>query len=238
MDSLWGFRNFRNYRHRVGAHTSHANAIQTKDTVVCFNSENKESIVMDIPHIIYTFWHNGRPSTLVRSCISRMRKHHPGWKVRVLTDSDLPPGYKHLEPAHRADTARLFWLVKTGGVWLDSSIILYGAVTEEWISIGSFQIIQIDPTQTETHGVELWAFGAPFDEQLVENWALAAPPGSLLMREWLAEWKIAVCMGFPAYVAKHTGEIPIKLMPRLPYLTMHACVEVVHSGIPYINSRF
>jgi mannosyltransferase OCH1-like enzyme len=81
-----------------------------------------------IPKVFHQIWLGGRP--LPREYEGYRRtwtKHHPGWELRVWTESDLPGDLRRPEaaerlraPAERADILRLELLWREGGVYVDT----------------------------------------------------------------------------------------------------------------------
>lgn len=185
-----------------------------------------------LPPVIWTFWHDGRPPSLVADCLDLMRRMHPDLAVRLLTDDDLPsgrPDVRALRPQHRADWVRLCFLARHGGVWLDATV-----VTRAHVGCMCFDLSDND---TEFQGFTL---GDPPAEKgavpVPENWAFACPPGSQYLREWFAEFDGAVLGGLSTY-RYNLPNVPLPF-PGLPYLTMHAtgvtawAQRLATSGIP------
>lgn len=181
---------------------------------------------MQLPRHIFTFWHDGNPPPLATRCIHNMRRMNPTWTVTVLTDRDLPPAtvrpdIHRLGPQHRADWVRLWALRRYGGVWLDSTVVLFRPLDDPDGWPGAARGNAAD---------ELRCFAIGRDHpEVLENWVLAAPRGSQFVRDWFASFDEAVRMGLGAYKdhLRRTDRMPA-WMPMdspevaLPYLTMHA----------------
>ena len=166
-----------------------------------------------IPKILYTFW-TGEMGPVVRHCLERMSRCYRGYEMKVLGDSDLPEEMRTLSPEYKADFARLDALAQTGGVWLDASCIVFDM---DWLhSAVTF------PDEAEMVG-----FGAPWDQNVLENWTLAAPHPSSFVAAWRDEYVLALREGPPAYCDRVKSEVPTSLHPSLPYLTCHAAAAVV-----------
>ena len=92
--------------------------------------------------IIWTCWLQGEENAplIVKRCLASMRQNAYGYKVIVLDKQSIPkyvtvPDYiesKHqtgiIPHAHYSDIVRLMLLQKYGGVWIDSTIFLTGAL--------------------------------------------------------------------------------------------------------------
>lgn len=103
-----------------------------------------EQSVQPAEPVLWTCWLQGEDQAplLVQRCWQSMRKHAEGRKLIILTQETIPqyvdvPDYiekKHQEGiiphAHYTDIVRLLLLIKYGGVWIDSTIMMLGKLPE------------------------------------------------------------------------------------------------------------
>ena len=182
---------------------------------------------MTIPKIIYSYWHKkSEAPEIVNLCWNQMKKYNPSWDVQIYDESMIPRGWKvpkgfsKLKKCHQSDWIRLKLLEKTGGVWIDSSIMTN--VPLEFIFDFTFNGIQ---------GYNVpWSF-----ENVLENWLIIAPSNSLFVKIWLSHFENAISMGFEKYketIDKHFQEKYAELYKRTPYLTQHMCFTKAKKDLP------
>lgn len=142
----------------------------------------------DIPNIIYTYWHSDILPPFVEKCISSWKMHLSGYAINVIHDkniSDYIPDTitekwkKTLTHQQRADLIRLELLHKTGGIWLDSSVILNQSL--DWVH--SYQRNE----QSEFVGFKINYYQTT-STPVVENWFMASIPNSKFIKDWRAEF--------------------------------------------------
>lgn len=131
-----------------------------------------------------------------------------------------------LRAAHRADWLRLERLHHVGGVWLDTTVVLFRPLPETPLFL---QAIGDRPHRRHLRAYRL-------NERyptVLENWAMAAPPGCPMVTAWFHEFDAAVRAGLPRYCRRLVALPPTDRSPdlpdgipggrgALPYLTMHA----------------
>ena len=88
----------------------------------------------ELPKIIWMFWDNDDPPTLIKKIQQYNCRRLDGWHIQMLNiknlhmyikPEDYPINYEKIElPQHKSDWIRLFLLSKYGGCWLDASIII------------------------------------------------------------------------------------------------------------------
>ncbi len=143
-----------------------------------------------VPKIIWSYWDN--PDTIpktVEICSKSWAQYNPDYTIRFLNRQnykdyvEIPdeianhPRFNDM-PQRFADLLRCYLLVKHGGVWCDSSILM-GQPLDEWLF--------------KEPGKELYAFTVEFGNHperppVVENWFLAAPPQSPFVVQWRDEF--------------------------------------------------
>jgi len=91
----------------------------------------------DAPRVFWTYWDQGRDRlpAFNRLCLDSWRRKHPQWKVEVidrdsasswLEGGDLPSTFNRMQmPQHRADCVKLAVLRRHGGIYMDSSIMVW-----------------------------------------------------------------------------------------------------------------
>ena len=94
-----------------------------------------------VPPIIYSMWLQGvdQAPPIVRLNFERWERLNPGYRLKVLEGADvglrrafLPRYSKELGPQALSDVVRAYFLMATGGIWVDASV--YPAVPlDEWL---------------------------------------------------------------------------------------------------------
>ena len=56
---------------------------------------------MQVPKIIYTYWHDQAPPPIPNACLRRIQRLHPAWKFVMLSDAHVPSYVLPLGRAHR-----------------------------------------------------------------------------------------------------------------------------------------
>ena len=136
-----------------------------------------------LPRTVWMLWLQGEAQApwLVQRCISSWREQNPNWRVRVLSNQDLPllqPAglapecWQRLSMQKQANLARLHLLLNHGGVWADATT-LCRVPLDTWIQEHSCQ--------------GFFAFANPGPDRLLSNWFLAATPNHPLCQAWLDE---------------------------------------------------
>ena len=170
-----------------------------------------------IPKIIYMFWHDGKPPSRIQKMVTLAKQLNPTWKFRLLTEKTKcpkPDGYESLEVEHKSDWYRIYFMERTGGVWMDIWCIHIHPI-ESWVDLTSDNI---------------QGFQWPYLTKVMENWAFAAPPKHPFVTEWKQEFAKAINMGFKKYKRSLSKELLGKdLHESLPYLSQHAAWRVVHA---------
>ena len=169
-----------------------------------------------IPRIIYVFW-DGDMDVFTRACFENIKRMNPSCKVVLLSSDTIenkPKNYDTLKTQAKSDWARVEYISKTGGVWIDIHCVVLKPF-ESWV----------DFTSDAFHG-----FYIPFDCDVIESWAFAAPKNCPLVTQWKNEFKNAIELGFETY--NQENEIPDCLKGELPYLTIHQALHVARKKVP------
>lgn len=189
--------------------------------------------------------------------------HEPrGWTVRCVnnqtipqwvTQRPLPPKLYAFTPTQRADWLRLALLYEHGGVWLDSSVLVFDDIGHcfdaQGVDMDGFGIPASRPEQgdLDPRGA---LFSSPPQKKhhavgMQENWGMASAAGNRFVGEWLLEWEGALMEGPARYCNRllkadrqNGTRIIHPLLPRfLPYMAAFASWCVART-VRYPEARF
>lgn len=154
---------------------------------------------MNIPKVVWAFWMMLDPTAQlppwIPLCHATWRAVNPDWEFRLLDDKtvwdwlrmeDMPEGFAQMHVQHKADAIRLALLVRYGGVWVDTSMIMLKPLSS-FVGGATRPFFNIDMRHGKRGQLE-----ARIDKRMViENWFLAAPPGDpLLQRTMSCVWQL------------------------------------------------
>jgi len=182
----------------------------------------------ETPRVFWTYWDQGAEAmpAFNKLCVETWRATHPEWTVRVLgKDSigewlepgDLPPTFGSLKmKQHRADCVKSALMVRHGGAYLDSTIML-------WQDIG--KVIGWEDLEEGLYDFAGYYF---HDHEFVENYFLAARRGSPLVTAWhnmhLEFWETRTSAGALDKDSFFRGVRISRIDPsERGYLSQHAC---------------
>jgi len=137
---------------------------------------------INIPKIIWTFWHDAVLPPLVQACIASWKRHHPDFRVIVLNAANT---HQYIDAAATrapwidclaklADVIRLHVLEKYGGVWSDASIMLYG----------QFPLVAKHFNQYEFMGYYLRGYTTNPKFPVLEDYWFATIAGGAFISRW------------------------------------------------------
>lgn len=92
---------------------------------------SKHKNINEVPKKIWLYWHDTNPPEIVKRCYEKIIKLHPDYDIYFLNDSNVSkyiPEYDVFSIKSlplRSDYIRLNLLYKFGGIWLDSSILIF-----------------------------------------------------------------------------------------------------------------
>ena len=190
-----------------------------------------------LPKQIWCYWDSGTLPKNIEGYYQNNRSVLDDWKITLLTDetlsnyidiSDIPDNYKMLMPQHKADYIRLAVLYKWGGTWMDASIIIN--------SKEAFEKLYRETTERKAQAT-LFTLGITKpDASFIENWFIMAPRESPVIGAWLHEFTNAIQMTFLNYEMhiRH-NKYTINSRIHLPYLTQHACMQVILQKYPELK---
>ncbi len=98
------------------------------------NQPLSSTTTYSIPQIIHLIWLGSDPTEAVRLCMASWQKYHPGWEIRLWTDSDIkdfPWQFSRSKSlfltarnwAEKSDILRFEILYQFGGIYTDIDII-------------------------------------------------------------------------------------------------------------------
>ena len=184
---------------------------------------------MEVPKIIWTFWHdiNTLPS-IVKYCIQGWKRHNPDYQIIILTENNfnnyinIPDRIKnnlnfkdHIQKF--SDLIRCYVLAEYGGIWSDASIIMNEPL-ENWLL----------PMHNEFSGFYLEAFTTDDRYPVVESWFFACTKESQFMKMWRDEFsKIADYENVDKYIESRLEMIDRQKIDNLSYLAIHVAAQKV-----------
>lgn len=190
-----------------------------------------------LPKQIWCYWDSGTLPKDIEEYYQNNKRVLDDWKITFLTDENLsqyidvsaiPDKYKMLMAQHKADYIRLAVLHKWGGTWMDASIIVN--------SKEAMEKLYIEMSERKAQAT-LFTLGEPRpDPSYIENWFIMAPRESPVIGAWLHEYSYAIEMTFSSY-ERHIQRNWYTINSRiwLPYLTEHACMQVILKKYPELK---
>lgn len=115
-------------------------------------------VTFDTENIIWQYWAQGYNDVppVVKDCLDSVDKYADGYRVIRLSDTtittyiDLPEFLTQkrglMTTAHFSDLLRLILLKTYGGIWMDATIMLTGAIPKEY-SESEFFVFRRDPLE-------------------------------------------------------------------------------------------
>ncbi|MTD10592.1 hypothetical protein GIX10_03875 [Acinetobacter sp. YIM 103518] len=181
---------------------------------------------VEIPKIVWMYWHEKEMPKLILMCVNRIREINPNYTVILLNDENIENFVDGLndfvfpEIQHKSDYIRLYLLKKYGGVWMDASIL-------------NFSSIDVFIKELEDNYAGFFLF---FNEKrtvdsaypIVENWFIASEKNNTFVCSWFDEFKFALNIKPNNYIKKISNERVfhnIDVDERL-YLFSYLCAQV------------
>jgi len=198
---------------------------------------------MNIPRVIYTFWHSKELPNLIEKCISTWRRKNPDYEIVILNTINyreycsidyLPSHLLERKENHTrlADYIRLAVLKEHGGIWMDSSTICTASLDA---------IIQ-----DKRHELVLYASDFSSKYPVIESWFIACAKENEFIKLWYQEFviKSQKFKSFKKYVKNELdgldtsgdwwkSSVPFhhefgrKRLPRLKYFAIHVAAQSV-----------
>jgi len=180
--------------------------------------------------ILWTYWDQGGVAmpAFNKLCVETWKATNPTWRVevvdrmtlqRLLKPGDLPPTFNDLQMRqHRADCAKSALLLRYGGIYMDSSIILW----QDLLKFTGWKDIE-----EGTADFVAYYLGS---RDYVENYFLGSRAGAPLMKAWhrmhLAYWEARTSASHldsdPFFKGVKLSAIPAE---ERSYLVQHACYK-------------
>jgi len=147
------------------------------------NNNNSDDDV--IPKIIWLYWHDDIQSApkIVQYCVNLIHKLNKNYKINVLNQNNKnkfvkdPAVLKHLnnprlKENYKSDLLRMYLISTYGGIYLDSSIVLFEPL--DWIyNLPNYDLIMYKANVHTTNN----------NKPVLEAWFIAAKPNNILIKE-------------------------------------------------------
>ena len=112
--------------------------------------------LLNTDKIIWSYWHSDKLPLNIKISYNSWHKTNPNYifchinnnnLFHYLNKNELPKNYNSKQIQHKADIIRLIILEKYGGIWMDSSILLYKSIEEIWepknYDVGGFVLMTV-----------------------------------------------------------------------------------------------
>jgi len=200
--------------------------------VVAPTQEKECATRAPMPKIVWTYWDQGAKAmpAFNKLCMETWRATNPEWRINVVDQQtlqryvephDLPSNLSSLElRQHRADCAKLALLRRHGGIYIDSSTMVWQDFTEftGWQEI-------------EDGCIDLFSYYRDAPE-FVENYFIACRPESPIVVAWhIMHTQFWSCRKQAKKIDKDPffKGVDLSIMKKtkgeLDYLVQHACYK-------------
>lgn len=167
-----------------------------------------------IPKIIHIFWDDlENIPYITQKCIENIKRQNPNFIVKLYDKKFIMDKLKIRNDTYEAfvsDIFRLYILYKTGGIYLDASIILLKKID-----------CVFDLNDNRLQGYE-----TPWGGYNIENYCMCCSKNNKVVKYWLKECLIANRIGFKNYVKFFGIYSSNGLKKMLPYLTNFVAYSV------------
>lgn len=194
---------------------------------------------IEIPKIIWLYWEGAVP-LFVEKCVDNIKQKNPNYQVHFLSPNNLNDFLDinfdalniHLSQ-HKADLIRFKLLHQYGGIWLDSSIIVYENL--DWIET------LMQKNKTECFAYYRKKNTTNMQSPVIENWLLASVPNNPFFKDWYQELIVAMQLGPKNYVNKIKASTEnhqdiFQRISNLEYLISYVvCQMIMLKGVPSIT---
>ncbi len=146
---------------------------------------NPQEQSLMIPKKIWMYWEGDLPA-FVQACVENIRKKNPNYEVYFLTPDTIKNysdvDVSHIEsvtPQQKADLIRFDLIYQYGGIWLDSSILIYE----------NFDWIQSLIIEKNTNCLAYYRAKNTtcLDYPVIESWLLASVEKNIFFKYWFDE---------------------------------------------------
>lgn len=134
-----------------------------------------------IPKVIWMYWDDVTPPDFILAFYSKMKEMNPDHQIHLLNRETVTTflpwlrfEYAQIGMSHKGDVIRLALLKEYGGIWVDSSTLVYQNFS--WVHQRSGYDV-----------VGYYSDGTTVDKAfpVVEAWFLASPPQNAFIARWL-----------------------------------------------------
>jgi len=134
-----------------------------------------------VPKVIWMYWDDLTPPDFILAFYAKMKQMNPDHQIRLLNRESVKTflpwlrfDYAQIGMSHKGDVIRLALLKEYGGIWVDSSTLVYQDFS--WVHQRSGYDV-----------VGYYSDGTTVDKDfpVVEAWFLASPPGNAFIARWL-----------------------------------------------------
>ena len=140
-----------------------------------------------IPKIIWLYWHDNIEDApdIVKYCVNIVKKLNKDYNINILNRYNLHKYVKdkrvlkhlnnpRLQEMHKSDLLRMYLINTYGGIYMDSSIVLFESF--DWIyKMPNYDLIMYKANIHTTDNTK----------PVLENWFIAAKPQNILIKETL-----------------------------------------------------
>lgn len=197
-----------------------------------------------VPKIIWVFWMQGVDAApqLVSDCVAQMQRWADGYEVRVVTSENMAAYVQipehilrklekgQISYTHFSDILRCFLLARHGGIWMDATVLLTGALPAYLTSSPLF-FFQSPRESGNMHAGSSWLIAAVPHHPLLENVV------TLLTHYWEQESKLRdyyLFHDFVTIVAQDTeqGRAAMSAMPYVSNALPHTYTAASFAAMP------
>ncbi|QCO20466.1 hypothetical protein C9E88_002475 [Acinetobacter cumulans] len=154
-----------------------------------------------IPKIIWFYWHDEKLPFFIEKCFLNAKKNNPDYSVKLLNKNNIK-NFINIDLSlieresiqHQSDYIRLSLLKKYGGVWMDSSIMMFK-------NINYYCDLMI---LKKTNFLSFYCpdYILDKDNPIFENWFMISSKNNLIVCDWLDELDYCFRLGSGVYVNK------------------------------------
>ena len=161
---------------------------------------HESSIKKDVPKKVWMYWEGNEIPYIVELCIDKIIKNNPDFEINFINQTTLfkfinvedIPNFNLIQ--HKADYIRLKLLYQYGGVWIDSSIMMFENLN---------YYLKILSKHNCSFLSFYWDINSTDDKYpIVQNWFMISSKNNQFIKDWLDEFVYATNLGVDQYVKK------------------------------------
>lgn len=167
----------------------------------------KESLIKkNIPKIVWMYWDNEEYPSFVKLCMDKIIKNNPDFVINIVNERNLGefidinriPEFNMVQ--HKADFIRLSLLYKYGGVWIDSSVMLFESLDYYFKILSNYKSNFLS---------FYWDYNSSdYEYPIVQNWFMISAANTDFIKDWLEEFVFAGSIGVESYIKEKTKNNP------------------------------